>query len=75
MTFTISGFYGFNDGQIVRGGLDLVEVNNFESIKHKNLFVGGELLDVDGASGGYNLYFAWLSGIVIGRNIINRVGE
>ena len=75
LTFTISGFYGFNDGQIVRGGLELTEVNNFESNKHHNLFVGGEVLDVDGASGGYNLYFAWLSGIVIGNAILTRIGE
>ena len=75
LTFTISGFYGFNDGQIVRGGLELSEINNFESTIHPNLFVGGEVLDVDGASGGYNLYFAWLSGIVIGNTIVKKIGE
>ena len=75
LTFTISDFYSFNDGQIVRGGLELSEVDNFESIKHPNLFIGGEVLDVDGASGGYNLYFAWLSGIVIGNSILKRIGE
>lgn len=67
--FTVRGFYDFSDGQIVRGGLLLDEIDNFESKKHKNMFVGGEVLNVDGASGGYNLYFAWLSGIVIGRRI------
>ena len=72
LTFTISGFYGFNDGQIVRGGLKLDEISNYESAIHSNLFIGGEVLDVDGASGGYNLYFAWLSGIVIGNNIVKR---
>ena len=75
LTFTISDFYGFNEGQIVRGGLKLDEINNFESSKHSNLFIGGEVLDVDGASGGYNLYFAWLSGIVIGSSILKRIGE
>ena len=75
LTFTISGFYGYNDGQIVKGGLELSEIDDFESKINKNLFVGGEVLDVDGASGGYNLYFAWLSGIVIAQKILNKQGE
>ena len=74
-SFTVSGFYDFNDAQIVSGGLDVSEINNFESTKHKNLYIGGEVLDIDGASGGYNLYFAWLSGIVIGKDITRKIGE
>ena len=74
-SFTISGFYGFNDGQIVQGGVDLSDIDNFESVVHPNLFIGGEVLNVDGASGGYNLFFAWLSGIVIGRSIIKKIGD
>ena len=34
-----------------------------------DLFIIGELLDVDGVCGGYNLHFAWESGIVAARNI------
>lgn len=74
-TFTVAGFYDFNDGQIVRGGVEVSEVNNFESNIVNKLYIGGELLNVDGASGGYNLYFAWLSGVVIGRKIVYEIGE
>lgn len=68
--FTVKGFKDFKEAQIVCGGVKVSEVNNdFSSRKIKNLYLGGELLDVDGASGGYNLFFAWLSGIVIANSI------
>lgn len=70
--FTVSGFYDFNEAQIVKGGICLNEIDNYESKINDNLYIGGEVLDVDGASGGYNLYFAWLSGIVIANKIINE---
>lgn len=73
--FTVSGFYDFSDGQIVCGGVDLSCINNFESVVIPNLYIGGEVLDVDGASGGYNLYFAWLSGIAIANDILRKIGE
>ena len=40
-----------------------------ESKFQKGLYIIGELLDVDGECGGYNLGFAWLSGILAGRDI------
>lgn len=58
------------NAQVVTGGLSLTEItNNLESKKQPNLYIAGELLDVDGDCGGYNLGFAWLSGIMIGENI------
>ena len=46
------------------------EVNpqDFASRKIKGLYVTGELLDLDGDSGGYNLHLAWTSGILAGRS-------
>lgn len=68
--FTITGKKGFNDAQITLGGLRLTEMNeDFSSNVCKDLFVIGEVLDVDGASGGYNLSFAWLGGYVAGKAI------
>ncbi|MBO7096299.1 MAG: NAD(P)/FAD-dependent oxidoreductase, partial [Lachnospiraceae bacterium] len=32
------------------------------------LFLAGEILDIDGKCGGYNLYFAWASGFIAGKN-------
>jgi len=56
----------------VTGGgvaLDEVDLNTFESRRHKGLYFAGELLDVWGRSGGYNLHFAWASGIATGEAI------
>ena len=40
-----------------------------ESKKIKNLYITGELLDVDGKCGGYNLTWAWISGMIAGENV------
>lgn len=60
----------FSFAQVVTGGLSLKEVTDtFASKIKSNLYIAGELLDVDGDCGGYNLGFAWLTGIIIGENI------
>lgn len=60
--------HGFDNAQTTSGGINLKEVNldTLESLKEKNLYFCGEVLDVDGACGGYNLSFAWLSGLIAG---------
>jgi predicted Rossmann fold flavoprotein len=54
----------FKSSQVTQGGLSLDEVNdNFEVIKVPNLYVIGELLDIDGDCGGYNLTSAFLTAL------------
>ena len=61
---------GFDLGMSKRGGVSFKEVNeNFESTKVKNLFLTGEILNVCGKSGGYNLHFAFTSGYLSGLSI------
>ena len=61
---------GFDEGQIFLGGVDLSCVSKtFESKKCKNLYITGEVLNVDGGTGGYNLYFAWLSAYEVANQI------
>ena len=50
------------------GGIELGEVNpkTMESYIIKNLYIVGELLDIDGDCGGFNLQWAWSSGYVAG---------
>lgn len=57
--------------QVCSGGikLDEVDLQTFESKKVKNLYFTGEVLDVDGDCGGYNLAFAWISGKRCGKNL------
>ena len=72
-TFKIVKKGSFDNSQITVGGVQTKEVSQcFESKLVKGLYIVGELLDVDGASGGYNLYFAWLSGIVSSINILKN---
>lgn len=61
----------FDNAQVCSGGVDLTEINpnTMESLINKNLYIVGELLDVDGDCGGYNLSFAWISGMLAGKSI------
>ncbi len=61
---------GIENSQVVSGGVLLTEVNNdFSSKIVDNLYLIGEVLDVDGDCGGYNLGFAWVSGLIVGDTI------
>lgn len=62
----------FEKAQVCQGGVSLKEINSktMESLKVKNLFFIGEVVDIDGDCGGYNLGWAWISGIKAGRNVI-----
>ena len=68
---TIIGTNDFDKAQVCRGGIPLDEINTktMESKIVKGLYIVGEILDVDGDCGGYNLGFAWMSGILAGENI------
>ncbi len=70
-TFSISGTTGFKQAMVTRGGIALNEVDmkTFETKKIPGLHIIGETLDVDGDTGGYNLQFAFSSGILAGQNI------
>lgn len=70
-TIPIIGTNSFDNAQVTSGGIPLTEVNveTMESKLIKNLYFAGEILDVDGKCGGYNLGFAWLTGLIIGKSI------
>ena len=58
---------GMENAQVCRGGIPLFEcTSDFMSKYQKGLFMCGELLNVDGICGGYNLHFAWASGLICG---------
>jgi predicted Rossmann fold flavoprotein len=58
----------FNDAVVAAGGVDVgdVQPSTLESRRVRNLYISGELLDIDGDSGGYNLQFAWSTGALAG---------
>lgn len=59
---------GFIDSQTCSGGIPLSEINlkTMESLKQKGLYFTGEVLDIDGDCGGYNLTIAWITGMLAG---------
>lgn len=64
-TVPVMGYLGYDRAQVTAGGVDLREVDaaTFQSKKVPGLYFAGEILDVDGICGGYNLHFAWASGM------------
>ncbi len=69
-TFEVQGKTTFKDEFVTCGGIDLSEIdgNTMESKKHKGLFFAGEVLDIDGITGGYNFQSAWTTGYLAGKN-------
>lgn len=65
---------GYGIGQISLGGVDSKEINNktMESKKVHGLYFIGEVIDIDGPCGGYNLSFAWLSAVAAYDDIRSR---
>ena len=65
----INGTNSFDKAQVCSGGISLEEINleTMESKLIPNLFITGELLDVDGDCGGYNLNWAWTTGKLAGK--------
>jgi len=68
-SFPIVGSKDFDDAQVTAGGITIDEVNpqTLESKKVAGLYFCGEILDIDGLCGGYNLQWAWSSGFVAGK--------
>jgi hypothetical protein len=67
--------YGYQNAQVTRGGIPMNEVNpvSFESLLTNNFYLIGEVLDVDGACGGYNLHFAWASAYAACIDIAHKI--
>ncbi len=67
----------FDYAQVTAGGVDCKEFNDetMESRFVKNLFCCGEVFNVDGDCGGYNLQWAWSSGRLVGKTIGERINN
>lgn len=67
-TMRIHATNSFENAQVCAGGIATAEINaaTMESKRCKNLYLSGEIIDVDGTCGGYNLQWAWSSGYLAG---------
>ena len=66
---------GFSNAQTTKGGIETEAVNPF-TMKSKlkdGLYIIGEILNIDGDCGGYNLTFAFTTGILAGKDIKNSL--
>lgn len=72
--FNIVSTKDFNFSQICNGGVSLDEVNlsTFESLIVDGLYITGEVLDINGNCGGYNLICAVISGILVGDDLSDK---
>ncbi len=70
LKLNITGTNSFEKAQVCSGGIPLTEIDTktMQSIKTKNLYFAGEILDVNGDCGGYNLTFAFVTGMLAGKD-------
>lgn len=75
--FTPTNAGEFDNAQVTSGGASCKEIdfNSCQSKKYSHLYIVGELVDVDGICGGYNLHWAWSSGIMAAKNILKGYGK
>jgi hypothetical protein len=71
--FNIKGKTTFKEEFVTCGGINLSEIDphTMQSKLVPNLYFGGELLDIDGITGGFNFQNAWTSGYLAAKNIAN----
>ena len=75
--FVIKGLDSFDKSQVTVGGVDIKEIvqETMEIRKLANMYVCGEIIDIDGDCGGFNLQWAWTSALVATNAIIERINN
>lgn len=71
LSLPITGSLGWDQAQVTAGGVPLREVDmpSMASRLCPGLYLCGELLDLDGCCGGFNLHWAWATGLSAGENL------
>ena len=69
--YEVNGKTTFKEEFVTAGGVSLSEINvkSMESRKVKGLFFAGEIMDIDGITGGFNFQAAWTTGFIAGKNV------
>lgn len=76
-TLPVAGVQGFDQAQVTAGGASLkdFDVRTMRSLRAPGLFAAGEVLDVDGDCGGFNLQWAWSSALMAAEGIDEYLRE
>lgn len=71
ISVTVTNYRDFEFAQVCTGGIPTSDINHqtLESKLVPNVHFAGEILDVDGICGGYNLHFAWATGYLVGKAV------
>lgn len=74
MKITVGSLMGFDQAIVTTGGVNLREIDSktMQSKIVKNLFFAGEILDLDGPTGGYNLQICWSTGYAAGTHVMEK---
>ncbi|MGQ9608773.1 MAG: NAD(P)/FAD-dependent oxidoreductase, partial [bacterium] len=70
LEMNVSGLLGFDYSLVTSGGINIKEIDpkTMKSKLIKNLYFAGEIIDIDGPTGGYNLQMCWTTGYIAGQN-------
>ncbi len=77
MEMMVSGLLGFDMAIVTSGGVSLKEIDS-KTMKSKlveNLFLAGEIINLHGSTGGYNLQLCWSTGFLAGRSAVSYLGQ
>lgn len=76
LKLNVKGLLGFNEAIVTSGGVDLKEIDSktMRSKIVKNLYLAGEIIDLDGPTGGYNLQICWSTGYTAGTSAGEGIG-
>ena len=76
-TLPVTGTLDFDQAQVTAGGAALkdFDIRDMQSLRASGLFAAGEVLDVDGDCGGFNLQWAWSSALMAAEGIMKRLEE
>ena len=71
MPLTVTGLMGFDRAVVSDGGVLLTEIDmrTMRSRLHPNLYITGDLLNINRPSGGFSLQLCWTTGFVAGMNV------
>lgn len=74
MSLHVKDTKGYKTAEVTAGGVSTKEIDSstLESKLEKGLYFSGEVVDIDGDCGGYNLHWAWASGYNAGRNMTRK---
>lgn len=71
-TLPVTGTQPWEQAQVTAGGIPLTEIDDtFQSQRQPNLYLAGEILDAAGDCGGFNLHWAWCSGMIAGQAAVS----